>query len=45
VHLGGTRTGYTELMDKVYHKEVHFDLLYPMSFKNFILHLIRPVVT
>jgi len=37
--------GYTRLMGKVYYKGVHFDLLYPMCFKNLILHLVRPLVT
>jgi len=37
--------GYTGLMDKVYYKEVHFDLLFPMWFKQIILHIVRSVVT
>jgi len=32
-------------MDKVYYKEVHFDLLYRVWFKKFILRIVRPVVT
>jgi len=39
VHLGGTRMGHTGLMDNVYYKEVHFDLLF------FILRIVKPVVT
>jgi len=37
--------GSAGLMDKVYYKEVHFDLLCPVRFKKFILHIVRPVVT
>jgi len=37
--------GYTGLMDKVYYKEVHFDLLFPMWFKKLILCVVRPVAT
>jgi len=37
--------GYTGLMDKVYYKEVHFDLLFPVWFKKFILCIVIPVVT
>jgi len=32
-------------MDKVYYKEVHFDLLYPRWIKKFIFLIVRPVVT
>jgi len=37
--------GYTGLMDMVYYKEAHFDLLFPIWFKKFILRTVRPVVT
>jgi len=45
VRLEGTIKGYTKLMDKVYYKEVYFDLLYPIWFKKFILHIVGLVVT
>jgi len=45
VRLGGTRMRYTGLMDKVYYKELYFDLLYPVWLKKFILFIDRPVVT
>jgi len=31
------------LMDKVYYKEVYFDLLYPVWFKKLLLHIVRAV--
>jgi len=45
VCLGGTRMGYAGLIDKVYYKKVHFDLLYPVWFKKFILRIVIPVAT
>jgi len=33
------------LIDKVYYKEVRFDLLFPVRFNKFILRIVRPVIT
>jgi len=41
VHLEGTRKGYAGLMDKVYYKEVYFDLLYHIWFQKFFLHIVK----
>jgi len=37
--------GSTGLMDKVYYKEVYFDLLYPVWIKKLIFRIVRPIVT
>jgi len=45
LNLEETTMGSAGLMDKVYYKEIYFDLLYPIWFKKFILRIVRPVVT